>query len=60
MYNLSKKTFYHYLKIAKDLLSDDGVIFISIGEVELANLRKIADDIFEPSNYITTFIWERL
>ena len=50
---------YPRLKVAKDLLTEDGVIFISIGEQEVDSLRKICDEIFGSSNYITTFIWEK-
>ena len=45
---------YPRLKLAKDLLSDDGVIFISIDDNEVENLRKICDEIFGESNYINT------
>jgi adenine-specific DNA-methyltransferase len=50
---------YPRLKLAKDLLSDDGVIFISVDDGEIANLRKICDELFLPSNFIATFIWEK-
>src|SRR5699024_2150333 len=40
-------------------MSDDGVIFISIGEKEYANLKKMCDEIFRENNFITTFIWEK-
>lgn len=43
---------YPRLRIAKDLLKDDGVIFISIGEQEFDNLKKICDEIFGPNNFI--------
>lgn len=43
---------YPRLKIAKDLLTDDGVIFISIGEQEVHNLRKLCDEIFGEGNFI--------
>lgn len=43
---------YSRLKIARDLLKDDGVIFISIDDVELANLQKVCDDIFHSSNFV--------
>ena len=48
---------YPRLKLARDLLSDDGVIFISIDGNELHNLKKICDEIFGESNYIETFSW---
>lgn len=42
---------YPRLKVARDLLTDDGVIFISIGDEELQNLRKIADEVFGEANF---------
>lgn len=45
------------LKIAKKLLSDRGVIFISIDENEVAQLRILADDIFGPSNFVGQWNW---
>lgn len=50
---------YPRLKLAKDLLSNDGVIFISIDDNEQANMKKICDEIFGESNFITKFIWEK-
>lgn len=47
---------YPRLKLAKDLLSDDGVIFISIDDNEVDNLRKICDEIFGESNFIGVFV----
>jgi len=44
---------YPRLKLAKDLLADDGVIFISIGDNEQANLRKMCDESFGISNFIS-------
>lgn len=49
---------YPRLKVAKDLLSEDGVIFISIDDHEVSNLRKICDEIFGESNYIADLIWD--
>ena len=46
---------YPRLKIARDLLSDDGVIFISIDDNEQANLKKICDEIFGEDNFIAEF-----
>ena len=43
---------YPRLKLARDLLSDDGVIFISIDDNELTNLKKICDEIFGESNFV--------
>src|SRR5699024_6014148 len=50
---------YPRLYLARNLMSDDGVIFISIGEKEYANLKKMCDEIFRENNFITTFIWEK-
>jgi len=48
---------YPRLKVAKDLLSDDGVIFISIDDNEIENLRKICDEVFGKMNLSGPFIW---
>ncbi len=48
---------YPRLKVAKDLLSDDGVIFISIDDNEVGNLKKVCDEIFGSSNFIADFVW---
>lgn len=45
---------YPRLKIARNLLTDDGVIFISIDDNEVANLRKICDEVFGEDNFVTT------
>ena len=50
---------YPRLKLARSLLRDDGVIFISIGDQEVQNLRKINDDIFGEENFVTTIVWEK-
>ena len=50
---------YPRLKVAKDLLTDDGVIFISIDDNEVENLRKICDEVFGESNFIAQLVWER-
>lgn len=50
---------YPRLKLAKDLLSDDGVIFISIDDNEQENIRKVCDEIFGEQNFIAQFIWQR-
>lgn len=47
---------YPRLKLAKDLLSDDGAIFISIDENEVLNLRKVCDEIFGASNFLAQII----
>ena len=50
---------YPRLKVAKDLLCEDGVIFISIDDNEVANLTKVCNEIFGQSNFITDIIWEK-
>lgn len=50
---------YPRLKIAHKLLSDDGVIFISIDDTEIANLKSACDELFGRNNFIATVIWER-
>lgn len=47
------------LKIAKKLLSDDGVIFISIDDNEQANLKLLCDEIFGEQHFIGTYFWKR-
>ncbi|MCD8070573.1 MAG: site-specific DNA-methyltransferase, partial [Akkermansiaceae bacterium] len=49
---------YPRLRLAKDLLSDDGVIFISIDDNEQENLKKICDEIFGARNFIAQLIWD--
>ena len=48
---------YPRLKLARNLLKDDGVIFISIDDNEVANLRKLCDEIFGEDNFVNQFIW---
>lgn len=50
---------YPRLKIARDLLTDDGVIFISIDDNEQENMKKICDEVFGSKNFITQIVWER-
>ena len=50
---------YPRLKLAKDLLSDDGVIFISIDDNEQDNLKKIVGETFGYENFITEIIWKK-
>ena len=50
---------YPRLKVAKDLLADDGVIFISIDENEVENLKKVGNEIFGATNFVGAVIWER-
>ncbi len=48
---------YPRLQLLKELLSDDGAIFVSIGDDEIANLRMLMDEVFGPENFIATIIW---
>ena len=48
---------YPRLKLAKDLLAEDGVIFISIDDGEFANLTKICDEVFGNSNFVDCITW---
>lgn len=50
---------YSRLMLARNLLRDDGVIFISIDEMEHDNLKKICDEIFGESNFVSDIIWKR-
>ena len=49
---------YPRIKLARNLLTDDGVIFISIDDNELANLTKICNEIFGENNFVTNFVWQ--
>lgn len=49
---------YSRLLLARNLLTDDGVIFISIDDNEQANLKSICDEVFGESNFISQFIWK--
>ncbi len=50
---------YPRLKLARNLLKEDGVIFISIDENEVANLRKLCDEIFGEDNLVSEIAWEK-
>ena len=50
---------YPRLKVARDLLTEDGVIFISIDDHEVENLKKICNEIFGEQNFIAQLVWER-
>jgi adenine-specific DNA-methyltransferase len=50
---------YPRLKLARNLLKDDGVIFISIDDNEVSNLRKLCDEIFGEDNFVASIIWDR-
>lgn len=49
---------YPRLRLAKDLLSDDGVIFISIDDNELENLKKVCEEVFGETNFVANIVWK--
>ena len=49
---------YPRLRLAKNLLTDDGIIFISIDEIEYSKLRLICDEIFGECNHLADFVWQ--
>lgn len=51
---------YPRLRLAKDLLSDDGIIVISIDDNEIRNMRLLCDAVFGESNFISTIIWQKI
>lgn len=50
---------YSRLMLARNLLTDDGVIFISIDDNEVENLKKICDEVFGGQNFVAQLVWER-
>lgn len=50
---------YPRLYLARNLMREDGIIFVSIDDGELENLRRVLSDIFGDDNYLATFIWKR-
>lgn len=50
---------YPRLQLLKELLTDDGAIFVSIGDDELHNLRSIMDEVFDASNFVATLVWQK-
>src|SRR5699024_10258261 len=50
---------YPRLRLARNLLTDDGVMFISIDDHEVHNLRKTCDEIFGEDNFLANIVWER-
>ena len=50
---------YPRLKLARNLLKDDGVIFISIDDVEQGNLRSLCDEVFGEENFVSNIIWQK-
>lgn len=50
---------YPRLKLLQELLRDDGIIFVSIDDTEVASLKFIMDEIFSSKNFVATFVWKR-
>jgi adenine-specific DNA-methyltransferase len=50
---------YPRIKLARNLLSEDGVIFISIDDNEIVNLKKVCDEIFGEENFVANIIWQK-
>ena len=50
---------YPRLKLARNLLRDDGVIFISIDDNEITNLRRLSDEVFGEGNFVAQIVWKR-
>lgn len=50
---------YPRLMLARNMLADDGVIFISIDDYEIENMRKMSDEVFGAQNFVGTIVWER-
>ena len=51
---------YPRLMLSRNLLSDDGVIFISIDDNEQENLRHICNEVFGENNFVTTIVWQKI
>lgn len=49
---------YSRLMLARNLLAEDGVMFISVDDTEVANLRKLCDEIFGSNNFVANLIWK--
>lgn len=49
---------YSRLMVARSLLSDDGAIFVSIGDEEICNLKKILDEVFGEKNFMVNLLWQ--
>jgi len=50
---------YPRLKLARNLLKDDGVVFISVDEVEQSNLKKVCDEVFGEANFVECICWNK-
>lgn len=51
---------YPRLRLAKNLLAEDGVVFISIDDNEVDNLRKLGNEVFGESNFVATIVWQKV
>ncbi|OBG34921.1 site-specific DNA-methyltransferase [Mycolicibacter heraklionensis] len=51
---------YPRLVLARNLLTQDGVIFVSIDDNEIANLRELMDEVFGPENFVASVIWQKV
>lgn len=51
---------YPRLKLAKDLLTDEGIIVISIDDNEIRNMRLLCDDVFGETNFVATVVWQKI
>lgn len=51
---------YPRLKLARNLLSTDGAIFVSIGDAEASSLKHLLDEVFGASNFVATVIWQKV
>ena len=51
---------YPRLRLARSLLRDDGVLFISIDDNEVGNLRRLCDEVFGEANFVATIIWQKV
>lgn len=51
---------YPRLMLSRNLLSDDGVIFISIDDNEQENLKRICNEVFGENNFVTTIVWQKI
>ncbi|MBB5018961.1 adenine-specific DNA-methyltransferase [Chitinivorax tropicus] len=50
---------YPRIKLAKNLLSEDGVLFLTLDDTEVANMRRIGDEIFGESNFLANVVWQK-
>ncbi|OZI67390.1 site-specific DNA-methyltransferase [Bordetella genomosp. 11] len=50
---------YPRIRLARNLLSEDGVIFVSADDSEIANLIRLCDEIFGEANFVANFVWEK-